>query len=53
VALDGEGTTLPELIRALDALGGRYGFGRVDMIENRPVCRDDRQSAGHTGRSRT
>jgi argininosuccinate synthase len=37
VALDGEGTTLPELIRALDALGGRYGFGRVDMIENRRV----------------
>jgi argininosuccinate synthase len=38
VALDGEGATLPEIIRALDALGGGYyGFGRVDMIENRRV----------------
>ena len=38
VALDGEAATLPELIRALDVLGGGYyGFGRVDMIENRRV----------------
>ncbi|HEX6230127.1 MAG TPA: argininosuccinate synthase [Actinomycetota bacterium] len=37
VALDGVPTSLPELIRAVDALGGRYGFGRVDMIENRRV----------------
>ena len=38
VALDGEAATLPEIIRALDALGGGYyGFGRVDMIENRRV----------------
>jgi argininosuccinate synthase len=37
VALDGATTPLPELIRAVDALGGRYGFGRVDMIENRRV----------------
>jgi argininosuccinate synthase len=37
VALDGETATLPDLIRALDALAGRYGFGRVDMIENRRV----------------
>jgi argininosuccinate synthase len=37
VALDGEPTPLPALIRALDALGGAYGFGRVDMIENRRV----------------
>jgi argininosuccinate synthase len=37
VALDGTATPLPELIRAVDALGGRYGFGRVDMIENRRV----------------
>jgi argininosuccinate synthase len=37
VALDGVPTTLPGLIRAVDALGGRYGFGRVDMIENRRV----------------
>ncbi len=28
---------LADLIRALDALGGSYGFGRVDMIENRRV----------------
>jgi argininosuccinate synthase len=37
VALDGEAKTLPVLIRRLDALAGAYGFGRVDMIENRRV----------------
>jgi argininosuccinate synthase len=37
VSLDGEATPLPALIRALDVLGGSYGFGRVDMIENRRV----------------
>jgi argininosuccinate synthase len=37
VALDGERTALPDLIRSLDRLAGSYGFGRVDMIENRRV----------------
>jgi argininosuccinate synthase len=37
VALDGETTGLADLIRRLDVLGGTYGFGRVDMIENRRV----------------
>jgi len=37
VALDGETKTLPEIVRALDILAGSYGFGRVDMIENRRV----------------
>ena len=37
VALDGVATPLPEVIRRLDVLGGSYGFGRVDMIENRRV----------------
>ncbi len=37
VALDGQPRSLPDLIRALDALAGSYGFGRVDMIENRRV----------------
>ena len=37
VALDGEATALPDLIRSLDRLAGSYGFGRVDMIENRRV----------------
>ncbi len=37
VALDGHATLLPALIRSLDELGGSYGFGRVDMIENRRV----------------
>src|SRR3990170_2216161 len=37
VALDGAPTPLPDLIRAVDALGGGFGFGRVDMIENRRV----------------
>jgi len=36
-ALEGEEMELPALIRSLDALGGSYGFGRVDMIENRRV----------------
>jgi argininosuccinate synthase len=37
IALDGQTVALPELIRRLDVLGGSYGFGRVDMIENRRV----------------
>jgi len=37
VALEGTPKPLPDLIREVDALGGRYGFGRVDMIENRRV----------------
>jgi len=37
VALDGEGMPLPALIRSLEDLAGAYGFGRVDMIENRRV----------------
>ena len=37
VALDGDAADLPSVIRALDLLGGTYGFGRVDMIENRRV----------------
>jgi argininosuccinate synthase len=37
VALEGEATTLPDIVRTLDAVGGAYGFGRVDMIENRRV----------------
>ena len=37
VALEGEATSLTDVIRRLDALGGSYGFGRVDMIENRRV----------------
>jgi argininosuccinate synthase len=36
-ALEGKAMDLPALIRSLDALGGSYGFGRVDMIENRRV----------------
>ncbi|HWO70366.1 MAG TPA: argininosuccinate synthase [Actinomycetota bacterium] len=36
-ALDGAPVPLAELIRRVDALGGAYGFGRVDMIENRRV----------------
>ena len=37
VALDDEALALPALIERLDVLGGSYGFGRVDMIENRRV----------------
>jgi argininosuccinate synthase len=37
VGLDGEGLSLRALIERLDVLGGSYGFGRVDMVENRRV----------------
>ena len=37
VALDDQTSTLAGIIRAVDALGGSYGFGRVDMVENRRV----------------
>ncbi len=37
VGLDGEALPLAAVVRRVDALGGRYGFGRVDMIENRRV----------------
>jgi argininosuccinate lyase len=37
VALDGQSLDPGELIRRLTAVGGRHGFGRVDMIENRLV----------------
>jgi argininosuccinate synthase len=37
VMLDGAAMALPDVIRSLDSVAGRYGFGRVDMIENRRV----------------
>jgi argininosuccinate synthase len=37
VSLDGQTTALAEIVRRMDRLGGSYGFGRVDMIENRRV----------------
>ncbi|MFL5768039.1 MAG: argininosuccinate synthase [Actinomycetota bacterium] len=37
VSLDGSTKPLPVLIGELDALAGSYGYGRVDMIENRRV----------------
>lgn len=37
VALDGVAMEAVALIDAIDALGGRHGFGRIDMIENRLV----------------
>jgi argininosuccinate synthase len=37
IALGGEVMTLTELIRTLETVAGRYGFGQVDMIENRRV----------------
>ncbi|MCZ7662079.1 MAG: argininosuccinate synthase [Thermoleophilia bacterium] len=35
--LNGERMAPVELIDTIDALGGRHGFGRIDMIENRLV----------------
>jgi argininosuccinate synthase len=37
VALDGRGLPLPELIGAVDRTVGSYGWGRIDMVENRRV----------------
>ncbi len=37
VALDGETLPLAELIAVLNEQAGRYGIGRVDMVENRAV----------------
>jgi argininosuccinate synthase len=37
VALDGEPLALHDLVPALDAVVGPFGFGRVDMVENRRV----------------
>jgi argininosuccinate synthase len=37
VALDGEAAPLVDLIRAVDRVGGSYGSGRIDMVENRRV----------------
>jgi argininosuccinate synthase len=37
VSIDGRSLPLHELLPDLDALVGPYGFGRIDMIENRRV----------------
>jgi argininosuccinate synthase len=37
VALDGETASLVDLIRTVDRVGGSYGCGRIDMVENRRV----------------
>ena len=37
VALDGRPVPLHDLVPALDAIVGPYGYGRLDMIENRRV----------------
>ena len=37
VSLDGEAVGLPALIRAVEKVAGAFGFGRVDMIEDRVV----------------
>ena len=37
VAIDGKQTTAVELVRRLNALGGRHGVGRIDHLENRLI----------------
>ncbi|MCZ7536307.1 MAG: argininosuccinate synthase [Acidimicrobiia bacterium] len=37
VSLDGEAVSLVEMIDALGTTVGAYGFGRIDMVENRRV----------------
>ncbi|MGH2704024.1 MAG: argininosuccinate synthase [Actinomycetota bacterium] len=37
VALDGEKLPLPDLIRRVDQAAGAFGFGRVDMVEDRVI----------------
>lgn len=37
VGVDATPMTVSEIIRSLDAVGGEFGFGRIDMVENRRV----------------
>jgi argininosuccinate synthase len=37
VAVDGEKLALPDLVRTVSETVGRYGWGRLDMVENRRV----------------
>ncbi|MFQ5574171.1 MAG: argininosuccinate synthase [Terriglobia bacterium] len=37
VAVDGVARSLPEIVKIMNEIGGRHGFGRVDMVENRVV----------------
>jgi argininosuccinate synthase len=37
IALDGAGLPLPELVREVSEAVGPYGWGRIDMVENRRV----------------
>jgi argininosuccinate synthase len=37
VSIDGKDVTLPELIAEVGAIVGAYGWGRIDMVENRRV----------------
>ena len=37
VAIDGDELGLVGIVEQLNALGGRYGYGRLDMVENRRV----------------
>jgi argininosuccinate synthase len=37
IAIDGESMDLIALIKKMDEIAGRHGYGRVDMIENRLV----------------
>ncbi len=37
VKIKGKGESLVEMVRLLEEIGGRHGFGRVDMVENRLV----------------
>ncbi|MCL2883567.1 MAG: argininosuccinate synthase [Coriobacteriia bacterium] len=36
-SLDGQTMSFKEIIEALNEIGGRHGYGRIDMIENRLV----------------
>lgn len=37
LTLDGKAVDLPEMIESLNQIGGRYGVGRVDVVEDRAV----------------
>jgi len=43
VALDGDRKPLPELLASLNRLGGKFGVGRFDVIENRLVDHKTRE----------
>ena len=50
VAIDGQTGTPAEIIQRLNAIGGKHGIGRVDLVENRFVGMKSRGVYENPGR---